>query len=53
MTDAPSPISRRLMLAAAAAPLLGIRPADAAAPFLNTNVPPGTGSSSAASRSRW
>lgn len=41
MTDAPSAVSRRLMLAAAAAaPLLGIRPADAAAPFLNTNVPP-------------
>lgn len=35
------PIDRRLMLAAAAgAPLLGLRPADAAAPFLNTNAAP-------------
>jgi glyoxylase-like metal-dependent hydrolase (beta-lactamase superfamily II) len=37
----PSLVSRRLMLAAAAAaPVLGMRPADAAAPFLNTNAPP-------------
>ena len=37
----PSLVSRRLMLAAAAAaPILGVRPADAAAPFLNTNAPP-------------
>jgi glyoxylase-like metal-dependent hydrolase (beta-lactamase superfamily II) len=34
-------INRRLLLAAAAsAPLLGVRPADAAAPFLNNNAPP-------------
>jgi glyoxylase-like metal-dependent hydrolase (beta-lactamase superfamily II) len=34
-------VSRRLMLAAAAAaPLLGLRPADAAAPFLRTSAPP-------------
>ncbi|WP_144185728.1 MBL fold metallo-hydrolase [Elioraea rosea] len=40
--NAPPPsVSRRLMLAAAAtAPLLGMRAADAAAPFLNTNAPP-------------
>jgi glyoxylase-like metal-dependent hydrolase (beta-lactamase superfamily II) len=38
---APSLVSRRLMMAAAAAaPVLGVRPADAAAPFLNTNAPP-------------
>jgi glyoxylase-like metal-dependent hydrolase (beta-lactamase superfamily II) len=37
----PMHINRRLLLAAAAtAPILGVRPADAAAPFLNTNAPP-------------
>jgi glyoxylase-like metal-dependent hydrolase (beta-lactamase superfamily II) len=37
----PPAATRRLLLAAAAsAPLLGLRPADAAAPFLRTNAPP-------------